>query len=219
MIQINVDLYYGSGIREPIGHIDVYFNGGQIQPGCSESNDDFGKCSHSKAFEYFADYLKNNITGYYCEKKSIDELEKGQCDKTKKKMLALKSAEMYVFEFDTFLFFFSFLQIVDIFFYFKIRQKCRRSSCIYDVNTMKNSGGDSVPYKVYNADERARNYTVIEKHISIDQKETFDWANSSKIRIDKRIPTVIFMHGYRGGDLYKWMQKGTLYNLYFYIEF
>lgn len=74
---------------------------------------------------------------------------------------------------------------------------------------MKNSGEDFIPYKIYNADERARNYTVIEKHISFDQKETFDWANSSKIKIDNEIPTVIFMHGYRGGDLYKWMQKGT----------
>lgn len=95
LTQPNVDLYYDvTGIREPIGHIDVYFNGGQIQPTCSESNDDFGKCSHSKAFQYFADYLKNNITGYYCETKSIEELEKGQCNKTKKEMLALKPAEL-----------------------------------------------------------------------------------------------------------------------------
>lgn len=66
------------GFRTPLGHVDVYLNGGSEQPGCPLMKDDFEGCSHGYAFIFYAYSLRNKIIGYYCE--SIDDLEHGQCE-------------------------------------------------------------------------------------------------------------------------------------------
>ncbi|OQR75613.1 pancreatic lipase-related protein 2-like [Tropilaelaps mercedesae] len=39
------------GVMKQIGHLDIYFNGGRRQPGCS-FKDDMNLCSHNRAYEY-----------------------------------------------------------------------------------------------------------------------------------------------------------------------
>ncbi|XP_029346159.1 lipase member H isoform X3 [Acyrthosiphon pisum] len=67
------------GLREPVGHVDFYFNGGQIQPSCNSDT----VCGHVVVLNYLADSLKNSneFKAYRCqtlsdcEKKIVDNKE------------------------------------------------------------------------------------------------------------------------------------------------
>ncbi|CAH2102772.1 unnamed protein product [Euphydryas editha] len=57
----------GRGITEPIGHVDFYPNGGQIQPGCDDT-DDKNRCSHRRSYELFASSIRtNHFIGRKCQ--------------------------------------------------------------------------------------------------------------------------------------------------------
>lgn len=84
------DRSYDTGIRDPIGHIDVYFDGGQVQKKCSTLQlKESGTCSHVRAYQFYVDYLKHKIIGYICLW-GIALLEKGSCSKNeiKKRVLS-----------------------------------------------------------------------------------------------------------------------------------
>lgn len=56
------------GILDPFCHADFYPNGGMfVQPGCSAI--DFGKCSHFRAFDFFAESILPNheFPSLYCQ--------------------------------------------------------------------------------------------------------------------------------------------------------
>ncbi|XP_025208550.1 pancreatic lipase-related protein 2-like isoform X2 [Melanaphis sacchari] len=67
------------GLREPIGHVDFYFNDGQMQPSCNSDT----VCGHLIVLNYLADSLKNpsEFKAYRChtlsdcEKKIVDNKE------------------------------------------------------------------------------------------------------------------------------------------------
>lgn len=57
---------FGMGITEPIGHVDFYPNGGQIQPGC-ENAEDVLHCSHIRSYQFFASSIRtNHLIGRKC---------------------------------------------------------------------------------------------------------------------------------------------------------
>ncbi|XP_030630539.1 lipoprotein lipase [Chanos chanos] len=81
------------GIQRPVGHVDIYPNGGTFQPGCSLQNtmrmiatygfynmDQLVKCSHERAVHLFIDSLVNQAQqswAYRCGSK--DSFNKGLC--------------------------------------------------------------------------------------------------------------------------------------------
>uniref|UniRef100_A0A673NM48 Lipoprotein lipase n=1 Tax=Sinocyclocheilus rhinocerous TaxID=307959 RepID=A0A673NM48_9TELE len=81
------------GIQRPVGHIDIYPNGGTFQPGCDLQNtvlmvattglrnmDQIVKCSHERSIHLFIDSLVNQEQesfAYRCSSK--DSFNKGMC--------------------------------------------------------------------------------------------------------------------------------------------
>ncbi|XP_074153427.1 lipase member I-like [Sminthopsis crassicaudata] len=70
------------GIKQPLGHIDFYPNGGKSQPGCPKSifsGTSFIKCDHQRAVHLFITSLetKCDITAYPCY--SYTDYRKGKC--------------------------------------------------------------------------------------------------------------------------------------------
>ncbi|CAG9760473.1 unnamed protein product [Ceutorhynchus assimilis] len=62
-----VDVYHTNafmqGKAEESGHVDFYFNGGSVQPGCW-GTDNFFSCNHHRAPLYYAESI-NSDTGFY----------------------------------------------------------------------------------------------------------------------------------------------------------
>lgn len=84
----------GIGVMEPVGHVDFYPNGGEIQPGCTASNSlksllEYGVvegvrnmiCSHMRAALLFTDTINTHnchMIGYMCS--SWEAFTSGKCD-------------------------------------------------------------------------------------------------------------------------------------------
>ncbi|XP_058796743.1 pancreatic triacylglycerol lipase-like [Phymastichus coffea] len=63
------------GVPNEIGHYDFYPNGGSKQLGCGTN-----VCSHSRAYEYYAESIYSE-TGFYGRKcNSLESVESGVCD-------------------------------------------------------------------------------------------------------------------------------------------
>ncbi|VVC38884.1 Hypothetical protein CINCED_3A008727 [Cinara cedri] len=80
----------GLGLIKPVGHVDIYMNGGFIQPGCTlppinEVNlmsiadlaavpadvlGAWGACSHGRSYSYFTESVQNNCT-FWAQKSKI----------------------------------------------------------------------------------------------------------------------------------------------------
>ncbi|CAL1279326.1 unnamed protein product, partial [Larinioides sclopetarius] len=81
----------GLGIKEAIGHMDFYPNGGISQPGCfyhpnmtykmTDDVDNYAtnSCAHSRANHYFVDSI-NRCTFVAVECESFSRFERGECD-------------------------------------------------------------------------------------------------------------------------------------------
>ncbi|XP_027698364.1 lipase member I-like isoform X2 [Vombatus ursinus] len=70
------------GIKQPLGHIDFYPNGGKTQPGCPKSifsGASFIKCNHQRAVHLFMTSLeaKCDLTAYPCH--SHKDYRNGKC--------------------------------------------------------------------------------------------------------------------------------------------
>lgn len=62
-------------IFHPIGHVDIYLNGGKSQPNCDRLNRDGGVCSHNYAYEYFSKSLTRELNAFKC--RSIQTVRDG----------------------------------------------------------------------------------------------------------------------------------------------
>ncbi|XP_043089431.1 lipoprotein lipase-like isoform X2 [Puntigrus tetrazona] len=109
------------GIQRPVGHVDIYPNGGTFQPGCSIQHtmkliaaygiynmDQIVKCSHERSIHLFIDSLVNRAYqswAYRCS--SRDAFNKGLCLSCRKnrcnklgygvnKIRSARSAKMYL---------------------------------------------------------------------------------------------------------------------------
>ncbi|XP_007662673.1 lipoprotein lipase [Ornithorhynchus anatinus] len=109
------------GIQKPVGHVDIYPNGGGFQPGCNIGEairliaekgfgdvDQLVKCSHERSIHLFIDSLLNEekpIMAYRCNSK--EAFEKGLCLNCRKnrcnnlgyevnKVRAKRSSKMYL---------------------------------------------------------------------------------------------------------------------------
>ncbi|CAM4586593.1 hypothetical protein PO909_031625 [Leuciscus waleckii] len=109
------------GIQRPVGHVDIYPNGGTFQPGCTIQHtmkliatygiynmDQIVKCSHERSIHLFIDSLVNRahqIWAYRCG--SRDSFNKGLCLSCRKnrcnklgynvnKIRSSRSAKMYL---------------------------------------------------------------------------------------------------------------------------
>ncbi|XP_018583848.2 lipoprotein lipase [Scleropages formosus] len=109
------------GIQRPVGHVDIYPNGGTFQPGCDLQNtmlmiattgfqnmDQIVKCSHERSIHLFIDSLVNKekqSMAYRCNKK--EAFDKGLCLSCRKnrcntlgyqvnKVRSRRSAKMYL---------------------------------------------------------------------------------------------------------------------------
>lgn len=90
---------FALGIQESIGHIDVYANGGEYQPGCTSSKipgtiisgiwnllDNMGKdarktflCSHRRAEGFFIESINTKCPFHTYSCQNYSQLEKGNC--------------------------------------------------------------------------------------------------------------------------------------------
>ena len=61
-------LEIGDGMIQATGHLDFYPNGGPPQPGCSNSLEDFGSCSHRRSVSIFSQSLVSSCqsVAYEC---------------------------------------------------------------------------------------------------------------------------------------------------------
>ncbi|KAJ3599127.1 hypothetical protein NHX12_033090 [Muraenolepis orangiensis] len=112
------------GIQRPVGHIDIYPNGGTFQPGCDIQNtllgiasagirglqnmDQLVKCSHERSIHLFIDSLVNaeqQSTAYRCSSQNAFNkglclsCRKNRCNKlgyNVKKVRAPRSTKMYL---------------------------------------------------------------------------------------------------------------------------
>ncbi|NP_001166449.1 lipoprotein lipase precursor [Cavia porcellus] len=109
------------GIQKPVGHVDIYPNGGSFQPGCNIQDalrvisqkgfgdmDQLVKCSHERSIHLFIDSLlneENPSKAYRCNSK--EAFEKGLCLSCRKnrcnnvgyeinKVRAKRSSKMYL---------------------------------------------------------------------------------------------------------------------------
>ncbi|KAK7090923.1 inactive pancreatic lipase-related protein 1-like isoform X2 [Littorina saxatilis] len=85
------NLLQGYGLKDPVGHVDFYPNGGVDQPGCTDSavlgilgavgggHDNSIACSHSRSHEYFTESINSNcrFDSHPCN--SWADYEKGTC--------------------------------------------------------------------------------------------------------------------------------------------
>jgi len=53
------------GLTDPIGHVDIYPNGGSTQPGCG--SDISGACAHGRAYEFYAESITSG-RGFTCQR-------------------------------------------------------------------------------------------------------------------------------------------------------
>ncbi|XP_021435376.2 lipoprotein lipase isoform X1 [Oncorhynchus mykiss] len=86
-------LGFSSGIQQPVGHVDIYPNGGSFQPGCNLQSTletiskyglfaitDIPRCSHERSIHLFIDSLVNEqeaSMAYRCG--SNDMFDRGMC--------------------------------------------------------------------------------------------------------------------------------------------
>ncbi|TRY54419.1 hypothetical protein DNTS_023690 [Danionella cerebrum] len=106
------------GIQDPIGHIDIYPNGGDVQPGCSLGDVlstaaagnfvEVMKCEHERAVHLFVDSLMNkDHVSYAFQCTGPDRFKKGICLSCRKnrcnsigynakKMRKRRSSKMYL---------------------------------------------------------------------------------------------------------------------------
>ncbi|XP_010875222.1 endothelial lipase [Esox lucius] len=82
-------LGFSIGIQQPIGDIDIYPNGGDVQPGCALSDVlgsvaggnfvDVMKCEHERAVHLFVDSLSKEHTSFAYQCTDSDRFKKGIC--------------------------------------------------------------------------------------------------------------------------------------------
>lgn len=68
------------GMRNPIGHVDFYPNGGEMQPGCGLTDlNVLPHCHHLASTIFYIDSIKNkcSFTGYPCA--SDEDFNRGEC--------------------------------------------------------------------------------------------------------------------------------------------
>ncbi|RVE53468.1 hypothetical protein evm_001838 [Chilo suppressalis] len=66
-----------AGLKEPVGHVDYYPNGGEQQPSCL-----IDTCSHSRAWELMAESLHDQGAFPAVRCNSWEDFKKGNCDET-----------------------------------------------------------------------------------------------------------------------------------------
>lgn len=65
------------GMREPIGHASFYPNGGRLQPGCTEINQ---QCSHTRCILFYAESINSRFTSTECT--SWEDIMNDRCTPT-----------------------------------------------------------------------------------------------------------------------------------------
>lgn len=64
------------GYNWPIGHSNIYYHGGQVQPGC-DASEIIPFCAHNKVLEYFIENI--NHPQYVVQCDSFEKLTLGIC--------------------------------------------------------------------------------------------------------------------------------------------
>lgn len=88
-----VDVYHTDagvlGANVPSGTVDIWMNGGSEQPGCNGITEPI--CSHSRAWQYFAESTGSNHDQFYARKcKSYEEFERKNCSFKEVSIVGLK---------------------------------------------------------------------------------------------------------------------------------
>lgn len=65
------------GMAQPLGHASFYPNGGRKQPGCGW--DLVSKCSHTRAYFYYAESIFNLNRFYAWQCESFEDILNGEC--------------------------------------------------------------------------------------------------------------------------------------------